>query len=232
MNKTPFLQKFSKLFGAKKKDEAKEQGRISKDLLRSLLPDDPVVVEAGAHVGRDTVEMSRLWPKGLIHAFEPIPDLFARLKTATTNCSNVICYESALGEKSGALEFNVSSGKSNASSSVLSPKQHLEQHPDVKFETRLCVNSVTLDDWARQYQVKRVDFLWLDLQGYELFALKAGREVLPKVRAIYSEVYLKESYQGVPLYPELREWLARQGFKVEWEGLPWPDSGNVLFVRC
>ena len=206
-------------------------GRLSKRRIRGFLPADAVIIEAGAHVGHDTVELSRLWPEGRIHAFEPLPDLFATLKARTGDRPNVRCYPLALGGTSGRVEFNVSSGTSDASSSILAPKQHLEQHPEVTFDRTIVVEAITIDDWARRQGVRRVDFLWLDLQGYELFTLKSAGTILPAVRAIYTEVYLKESYRGVPLYPEVRDWLGRRGFTVEWEGLPWPDAGNVLFVR-
>jgi len=224
------LKKILRLLGASE-PKSKHPDQLTKEQLRPYLPAEPTILEAGAHIGRDTVEMSKLWPKGTIHAFEPLPDLFAKLKAATRSCPNVLCHDTALSDRSGTLEFNVSGGKSDASSSILSPKQHLEQHPDVSFERKISVKATTIAEWAHANGVDRVDFLWLDLQGYELFALKAAGDILPTVQAIYSEVYLKESYQGVPLYPELKEWLAGKGFRVEWEGLPWPDSGNVLFVR-
>lgn len=211
--------------------ETSKPGSLSKQQIKQFLPPAPVVIEAGAHVGQDTTEMSRLWPQGKIYAFEPVPEIFAKLKARTDGCPNVKRFPLALAEKSGTVEFNLSSGKSSASSSILSPKQHLEQHPDVKFDRKITVKTITIDDWARENGEIRVDFLWLDLQGYELFALKGARQTLPTVSAIYTEVFLKESYAGAPLYPELRGWLIEQGFTVEWEGLPWPDSGNVLFVR-
>jgi hypothetical protein len=48
---------------------------------------------------------------------------------------------------------------------------------------------------------------------------------------IYTEVSLVETYEGVALYPELKAFLIEQGFVVKQEQLPWPDMGNVLFVR-
>ena len=50
------------------------------------------------------------------------------------------------------------------------------------------------------------------------------------MRVIY-EVSLKEVHEGVPLYSEVRAWLEQQGFHVMREELPWPDTGNILFVR-
>jgi hypothetical protein len=53
-----------------------EKEAIPKSLIATYLPANPTIVEAGAHIGVDTVQMSKRWPRGTIHAFEPIPDLF------------------------------------------------------------------------------------------------------------------------------------------------------------
>ncbi|HMQ30106.1 MAG TPA: FkbM family methyltransferase [Chloroflexaceae bacterium] len=206
-------------------------GQISKESLAQHLPGDPVIVEAGAHIGVDTVEMARRWNNGFVHAFEPLPHLYTELQKRTRKLNNVATYPLALGDYDGKARFFVSSGASDASSSLLEPKEHLVDHGDVAFKQQIEVIVTTLDNWAARCDVSRIDLLWLDMQGFELSALKAARRLLPTVRAIHIEVFLKESYSNVPLYPEVRDWLAAQGFRVEREELPWPDSGNVLFVR-
>lgn len=215
-----------KSFKEKKKKEA-----IPKSLIATYLPPNPTIVEAGAHIGVDTVQMSKLWPKGTIHAFEPIPELFSQLQRNTYGRENVCCYPMALGEETGSAKIFVSSGRSDASSSLLPPKEHLTYHPDILFESEIQVPTITLDEWAEEEGIKKIDFLWLDLQGYELAALKAAPNVLETVQAIYAEVNLAETYAGVSLYPEMSQWLERRGFKVIREDLSWQDAGNVFFAK-
>jgi len=54
------------------------KGVIPKKYFRAFLPEKPVILEAGAHKGKDTVELAKIWPKGTIHAFEPVPTLFKK----------------------------------------------------------------------------------------------------------------------------------------------------------
>lgn len=205
---------------------------IPKTTIARYLPRDPIIVEGGAHIGTDTVDMSRIWPNGVIYAFEPIPEIFERLKQTTSTCSNVFCQRAALSDWEGAARMFVSSGASDQSSSLMRPKDHLLNHPDVRFDDTAHVQSVTLDEWARRNSVDRVDFLWLDVQGNELAALQGGQRLLPTVRAMHLEVSVKEVYEGAPLYDQVRAWLGDRGFRVEREKVPagW-DGGNVLFVR-
>jgi FkbM family methyltransferase len=205
--------------------------QIDKEALRAWLPEDPVIVEAGAHIGTDTVELAALWPAGRIFAFEPVPDVFAGLEGTTKALGNVEVVCAALGEVTGPMKMWLSGGASDGSSSLRAPKEHLAEHPTVTFGATADVPVMTLEDWAQQQGLKRIDFLWLDMQGHELAALSAAGAILDTVSVIVLEVFLKELYEGAPLWPEVRAWLEDHGFRVEAELLPWPDSGNVVMVR-
>lgn len=206
------------------------KGVIPKEYFRSFLPERPVVLEAGAHKGVDTVELAKMWPDGTIHAFEPVPEIFKKLVKNTRNCNNVLCYQLALGNVKGSDEMYISTGASDGSSSLLPPKKHLEMFPTVYFDEKIQVSIVTLDDWARENNIKAIDFLWLDLQGMELKVLQSGCSILKTVKAIYSEVSSIEGYEHQNLYSELRDWLEKEGFHVEREAVE-NGEGNVFFLR-
>jgi 2-O-methyltransferase len=206
-------------------------GEISKSYIAKFLPEEPIIIEAGAHVGVDTLEMSKLWPLGHIHAFEPIPAIFQSLKENTSKSRNVTCYPLALSDSNGTADIFVSGGTSDGSSSLLAPKEHLTEHPSVTFTNKIAVSTVTIDKWALEENIKRIDFLWLDMQGYEFNVLKASPDILESVLVIHTEVSLKHIYENAPLYPELRQWIESKGFEVKFEALPWKDAGNILFVR-
>lgn len=209
----------------------KEKGIVSKKTIARFIGDKPVILEAGAHIGTDTCEMASLWPNSKIYAFEPIPELFNQLKNNTSQFENVKCFQMALGDKTGTCTIFQSSGDSDASSSILEPKNHLIVHPDVKFEKKIEVPVITLKDWMDNQGIEKIDFLWLDLQGFEFNVLKASKEVLENVSVIYSEVSLIENYTNSTLYPEFKNWLQYLGFKVQREELAWDDAGNVLFIK-
>jgi len=207
------------------------QPRITKHLIASLLPSQPTIVEAGAHDGTDTLELRRNIPGCTVHAFEPVPEVFARLTSRTKHDAQIRRYNMALGDVSSTMQMTVSSGASDASSSLLKPKEHLVVNPDVSFHSVISVPVVTLDEWMQQQGVSHIDFLWLDLQGYELPALKGSRKTLESVRAIQVEVNLIEVFEGCALYHQVREWLIAQGFKVHTVDFPYENQGDVLFVR-
>ena len=206
-------------------------GRVPIGYFRQFLSDGPVIVEAGSHNGIDTANLARCWPRGRIFGFEPVPILRAQVERQIQGLKNATCFPFALGQQPGQAELYVSSGQSDGSSSLLRPTGHLQEHPDVSFDETIVVPVVTLDDWARSEALEAIDFLWLDLQGGELAALKGAPRLLPTVRVVYSEVLLKPMYDGAPLYPEFRSWMEAAGFRVAREEISSADAGNVVFVR-
>jgi FkbM family methyltransferase len=209
----------------------KRPGRMPIEYFRQFLPPAPVIIEAGSHNGIDTANLARTWPEGRVFGFEPLPTLRKQIEDQIRGLPNVCCLPYALGEREGEAEFYVSSGASDGSSSLLRPTGHLEEHPKVFFHESIKVTVVTLDQWVQTQAFSVVDFLWLDLQGGELAALRGASNLLPAVKVVFSEVCLKPLYAGAPLYPEFRAWMGNNGFKVDREEFFSSDAGNVVFIR-
>jgi FkbM family methyltransferase len=200
-----------------------------KYLFRRYLPEDAVIVEAGACTGTETQVLARDWPHGRIHAFEPVPEMYKQLESNTAGLANVSIYPHALGDRDGEAVMWIG----GPSSSLLEPKGHLNAYPGVSFDDDPArVEATTLASWAARHGIDRVDGIWLDLQGSELVALRAAGGVLETTRAIVLEASKVELYAGGPRWAEVRAWLREHGFRVR--GWRWDATGNhgdVLVVR-
>lgn len=225
------IQKIIRKHQKKLKKVKSSRGEIRKDELLQYLSNDPIILEAGAHIGRDTIQLAMLWPEGHIFAFEPVSEIYQQLVANTNHYDNIKCVNLALSNKIGNDSLFLSCGSSDASSSLLKPLEHLMFHPDVTFLASELVRTITIDQWAFENGVTKIDFLWLDLQGMEYEVLKASPNIMKDVKVIYTEVNLVALYDGTLLYPEYKRWLLDQGFKVEKKFIPWRDAGNVLFIR-
>lgn len=205
--------------------------KISKKYIRKFLPSNPVIIDCGAHDGSDSVELATLIG-GKVFSFEPVPEVYNRLQEKTKPYSSIQCFQLALADKNGTVDFHVSGGTSDGSSSILAPKEHLIDHPQVSFNQVINVPCNTLDSWAEKNKIDKIDLLWLDMQGFEMQMLMASPGMLRKVTAIHTEVSVKETYEGVATYDKLKTWLEKQGFATQLEAIPdgW-DMGNVLFIR-
>jgi FkbM family methyltransferase len=210
-------------------------------LIKKHVPKDPVVLEAGAHDGGDTVQLVQNLRPRKLYAFEPVPELFKRLEEKLHPFREVECFPLALAHRRGQMTMYVSNGSvrtrkhsiiaADASSSLLKPTGHLNAYPTIQYKKQIKVPVTTIDDFARQHDIKRIDFMWLDMQGAELMALQGSERLLDRVSSVYLEVSTVELYADAPTYHEVKEWMVSRGFTPRYEAVPTGGHGNVLFVR-
>lgn len=208
------------------------------DILKQFLPNNPIIVEAGAFDGSDTKRMVQQWPDAIVHAFEPLPEIYERLVANTSNVKNVYCYPVALSNRNATALFHISEnptkpGIASQAGSLHAPKERLNHSPLI-FPRTTTVQTITLDTWANENAIQSIDLLWLDTQGHELEILQAAPKMLPNIRVVLAEVAFGENYEGQPLYEEVVTWMTDHGF--EYVGRDFVDKtksffGNVLFVK-
>ncbi len=198
------------------------------DLMLSLLPENPIVVEAGAQFGEDTYKMSLLWPKGTLYAFEPSPTSYESLTEIAKSRTNVFSFPLALSSSEGKMPFYLSGG----ASSLLTPQDGFnQQYFHVDLDHPIFVDVVTLDSWLDEHKIAKVDFLWLDMEGNELNALQGAEKHLSDVTLIYTEVNIQRFWNGCACYEELKNWLERHDFKEIWSEIVPHWQGNALFLN-
>jgi FkbM family methyltransferase len=142
--------------------------RAERQLLKRILFTGAVVVDAGANIGIYSEFLSRcVGPTGVIHSFEPSPDNFKRLHAATRKLSNVRLSQAAVGEYSGNSEL------------YLSDKLNVDHRAYIAAgdsRRTVPIEMVALDDYFKPGE--QVDLIKMDIQGYELHALKGANRVL------------------------------------------------------
>ena len=142
--------------------------RAERKLLRSILSAGAVVVDAGANIGVYSQFLSRtVGPIGVVHSFEPAPANFRRLQSATRNLANVRLSQAAVGESSGRSKLYISD-QLNVDHRTYATER--DSRPAVQIDI------IALDDYFKPGE--RVDLIKMDIQGYELHALRGTNRVL------------------------------------------------------
>ena len=142
--------------------------RAERKLLRSILSAGAVVVDAGANIGVYSQFLSRtVGPTGVVHSFEPAPANFRRLQSATRNLANVRLSQAAVGESSGRSKLYVSDQLN---------VDHRTYATERDSRSGIPIDIVALDDYFKPGE--RVDLIKMDIQGYELHALRGTNRVL------------------------------------------------------
>lgn len=69
-----------------------------------------------------------------------------------------------------------------------------------------------LDDLLAELPGKGVDYLKIDVQGFELAVLQGASEALKETLVVHSEVEFVEMYEHQPLFAEVDQYMRKQGF--------------------
>jgi FkbM family methyltransferase len=190
---------------------------IDLTMLHQFLPYNPIILEAGAFNGKDTVRAANLWPKARIFAFEPNPQAFKNLQAAIDNAGleNIETYPLALCHYNGTAFFNVCLGMAGEdptfgyASSTLPTTKEMEIYckgPQIK------VPCMILDDWCNERQVKNIDLLRLELEGLELPVLRSSPNILKTVKVLYVKTFIHPFRISMTEYAELKEFLEESNF--------------------
>jgi FkbM family methyltransferase len=185
--------------------------RAERQLLQKILFAGAVVVDAGANIGIYSEFLSRcVGPYGVVHSFEPCPDNFMRLRSATRRLPNVRLSLAAVGDRSGKAMLYVSDELN---------VDHRAYVAEGNARRAVQVGMVALDDYFKAGE--RVDLLKLDVQGYELHALEGAKRIVNENREIklLLEFWPFGLKQAGANWAELIEML--EGFAM-----------NIMFVRA
>jgi len=142
--------------------------RAEREQLRKILFQGAVVADVGANIGIYSQFLSRcVGPTGVVHSFEPSPENFRRLQSATRNLVNIRLSQAAVGECSGRSKLYLSDHLN---------VDHRTYSTEAESRQSVPVNIVALDDYFKPGE--RVDLIKMDIQGYELHALRGANRVL------------------------------------------------------
>ena len=183
------------------------------------------VVHVGGHQGQEIPSYLLAGAKQ-IDVFEPLDFNLAVLRERWDHEPRVTIHPVALGNRVGEVDIFVASNEGQ-SSSVLVPKDHLTQYPHITFQTSKTVPLARLDD----FRLSQVDFLAMDVQGYELEVLRGAAKTLEKTELVYCEVNQAELYEGCAQVEQIDEFLAGYGLErvaTDWVGRTW---GDALYVK-
>ena len=143
------------------------------------------------------------------HTFEPNSVEADKIRSKTKSLN---IYKSALSSSDGKILLNIC--KEPGVSSVLEPNfEFLKKFKNVeRFEIvkKIEVEAKKLDS----LKIDKIDFIKIDVQGYNLEVLKGSTEALKKAIGIEIECEFKEIYKNQSLFKDVDEYLSKHNFEV------------------
>lgn len=189
------------------------------------------IFDVGARYGQISAEYKRVFPKAKVHAFEPFTESFETLKKQTEKVEGIELHNKAVGSAEG--ELTLRENKFNAANSMLeSDESHTVIDDLTKTVNEHTVSVITLDEFASQNHIGHIDILKMDIQGYELEALKGATDLLARkaISLIYTEVLFMPIYKNQPFFHDIAQFLEKQGYYLYNIYNPWYTEGRLSWA--
>ncbi|MBK9779900.1 MAG: FkbM family methyltransferase [Anaerolineales bacterium] len=192
--------------------------------VKQFIKDGDVFFDVGANIGVYTLLASRMVGKrGQVHAFEPLDPTYDLLsKNVKLNqVENVYLNPAAIGDQVGELNLYI-----NAQAALTG----LGQTNRGIFLGVQKVPVLTLDDYAARNGIPAIDFLKIDVEGYEGHVLRgAARLIANSPNLIIMSELAKKNFEPLGFsVKEVVDWMHGLGFEA-W--MIKHDGTGVQYVR-
>lgn len=156
------------------------------------------IVDAGAFMGEWTLDCRKIYPNSKILMIEGQKTQELHLSQYVSD--NTLLEIGLIGSQKGK-KVNFLIGGSNS---------NIQQNSS---NTIFNNETTTIDYLAKKNNFPRIDFIKLDIQGYELEALKGTQDFIKNIEVILIEVSLIDiGNSGVPLIRDVINYMFENGF--------------------
>lgn len=166
-------------------ENAAAYDRPNFNALISLVKEGDICFDIGANIGIYSSVLSRaVGSAGHVHSFEPVRHIRRKLyaNLAMNGAKNVTVNHFALGAEAGELPmFQVKEGEFRGGTSTFVRNNNVEKMGEQAFEKEI-VKIAALDSYVEEMGIDRVDFMKIDVEGFELNVLKGAVKTLGKFR--------------------------------------------------
>jgi FkbM family methyltransferase len=187
-----------------------------------------VVFDVGANSGIYSLAALAIQPDATVHAFEPTPEIAARLReTAKVNgLDRLYVHEVAVSRDNGLATLRRCRGELGTNEGMNFISQDIGDSGAERVQT------VCLDQFCQDHSIDHVDLLKLDIQGHEHAALKGAEHLLRtgRVGIIFMELNWARNAGATCAATESIHLLEQAGYRFSRPGtrLHWEKAGDWL----
>lgn len=178
--------------------------------------DYSTVVDVGANRGQFALVARQCRPHARVISFEPLPVAAAKFRAVFEGDDRVTLHEVAIGPVPGNATIHVSR-RDDSSSLLPITSTQVGLFPGTEEVATETVRVAPLRDLIPAADIQSPALLKLDVQGFELEALRGCEDMLDRFDYVYAECSFIELYAGQALADEVITWLRERGFNLQGE---------------
>ena len=171
------------------------------------------VVDIGANRGQFALVARRCLPLARVLSFEPLPAAAATFRAVFADDDRVTLHEVAIGPVRGNAALHISRRDDSSSLLPITATQ-VALFPGTAEVATATVRVAPLREFILVPDILPPALLKLDVQGFELEALRGCEEMLGQFAFVYAECSFVELYAGQAMAHEVIAWLRERGFRL------------------
>lgn len=209
---------------------------VEHEIVLRHLADVRLIVDVGANRGQFALCARHCFPQSRIVSFEPLAGPAGVCRSLFANDNNFVLHEVAIGPVLGEAIIHLSAR--DDSSSLLPISEAQDRFFPGTAETGTAMIHVSpLDACLAEAEIAAPALLKLDVQGFELEALKGCESLLDRFTWVYAECSFVELYTGQALADAVIAWLHERGlvltgvYNMSFDSAGKPIQADFLFAR-
>ena len=189
--------------------------------------------DVGANIGQTSKKINQYFPNASIYAFEPIKKTFDQLVANTQTITNARVYHTAMGAEMG--ELVIYKRPDSEWNSLVKELNELAKNEGAVAEI---VKVNTVDLFLKEQQLKKIDILKSDTEGFEIHVLEGAKQALQDqlIDMLYIEIGFVKGDQQHTHWMDVVNYLEQYGysfcglFELSYGFDLKPYYGNALFM--
>jgi FkbM family methyltransferase len=151
-----------------------------RDKLYSLIKKGQIIFDVGTNIGETLLNFARLTgEQGYVYGFEPDEENYnnARKNISLNDFKNIHVFRQAVSDKKETVKLYCIEPHNRGMNRILEPG-HEQEGPFTILET------ITLDNIVLENNIKRADVMKIDIEGYEMHAIRGAMEMLKRFKPV------------------------------------------------
>lgn len=201
-----------------------------------------IVFDIGGHNGETVNLLLKNMRIENIYSFEPSKSSFAILLKATNRLkkrfqdTNIFIENFAIGNESKKVDFNFLSETSSSTMKPLNENSKYFKKKENIFgklvKEKIIIEQIDFKEYLLKNNIKKIDLLKIDTEGYELEVLKGLKELISNVSIILFEHHYDNMIVKNYTFSDIHKLLIEKNFKRVFKiKMPFRKSFEYIYTK-